>query len=240
MRPDATSKVLTREEINAMLTLDGKDLWDYDYQLPSTALVFIRPNDEVLMYMVPLKFGLWVKDRKTFQEMEDSKYFPFPLEYQEYETAYDIEVESVKKIHQNIHHYKQKMGDRLNVDFVIGSSDDACYQFLMEARAMYGKNKLSPEEVMAVVALTGEYIRLKINGKWVLREIYNGYNPSYMPLIMDDNRKLIGIYDSVLEVLTNAEIDRSYFDFYMLRTHPFNAHFDTAVQGGMPFKILDE
>lgn len=120
--------------------------------------------------------------------------------------------------------------DRLGVS-IIGDQDDWGDRNMVESLAVAAqklsvKQKLHPKDEMTVVMVVGELLRREIQGKWVLRKLYSGYNPVYEPYILDESGYIYPVYYRVSKFLENE--NRLFSTFFKYLSPELNSKFEDA------------
>jgi hypothetical protein len=180
-----------------MLKAYGKlDDLDFDYQLKTNnGLVYTISNGKVVFLPNHLRGpGLLFENRDCFDEMIASDRLPIDNPGN---SLYDTELERIRTINKQIDFYRGHLNTVLKFDFP-EISEDVAQAYLKKVIGRTIKKLTTNTDLVGLIAVFGEVMRRKIDGKWVIEKWYGSYNPYYMPRILNPQKKLIHIDSLVL------------------------------------------
>lgn len=191
-------EIKTTDDLIKYLNNNGrKDPYeDFDYQLQTNyAWIYELQNGKVVLIGNSfLNGGLIFRDKECFNKTVITDKFPIENPNK---NLYDTEIDRIKTIHKQIDFYKNHLNTVLKFDFQELSRDTAqAYAKKIVGRTI--KKLTSDIDLVALVAIFGEIMRLEINGKWVLEKWYGTFNPYFVPKILNKKNKIIPINNSVL------------------------------------------
>lgn len=191
-----------------ILQSQGKsEAFDFDYQL-TTNYGFVYTLMDGKVIFIPNHFkgeGLLYDDKKCFDQMIKADQFPIGNPGN---SLYDTELERIKTINKQIRFYQNHLNSVLKFNFA-ELSEAVAQAYLKKVIGRTIKKLTTNTDLVGLIAVFGEIIRNKINGKWVIEKWYGTYNPYFIPKILTPDKKLIHI-DSL--VLGNVKWKVSFVD----------------------------
>jgi hypothetical protein len=170
--------------------------FDFDFQLQTNyGFVFILKNGRVAF--IPNNFrddAILFNNRQSYQKTINSDFFP--IENPD-KSLYDVEIKRISTINKQIEFYQTHLNTVLKFDFKKLDIESAqVYMKKIIGRKI--KKMTTDTDLIALIAILGEILRQRINGKWLLEKWYGTYNPYYMPRILTPSKKIIHINDYIL------------------------------------------
>lgn len=182
--------------IHTLHTQGKSEAFDFDYQLKTNyGFVYTLIGGEVIF--IPNHFkgdGLLFDDKKCFDRMIEADRFPIDNPGN---GLYDMELERIKTINKQIGFYQNHLNSVLKFDFP-EISEDVAQAYLKKVIGRTIKKLTTNTDLVGLIAVFGEIMRKKIEGKWVIEKWYGTYNPYFMPRILTLDKKLIHIDSMVL------------------------------------------
>jgi hypothetical protein len=190
-------KIRDAEKLFEFLRYHGiEDTFGFDYQLRTNyGFVYTVPTGEVVFMPNLLRGeGLICKDKTCFDALVAADNFPIQNPGA---NLYDTEIAEIKTINHQIEHYRKHLNKILKFDFA-DVDKIAAQAYLKKVIGRTIKKLTTNTDLVALIAIIGEIIRVEIGGKWVIEKWYGVYNPNFRLRILTPDNILIFIDDKVL------------------------------------------
>ncbi|CAN5390314.1 hypothetical protein BH10BAC2_BH10BAC2_47750 [soil metagenome] len=191
-------QIRTSEELIDYLRINENiDVYDdFGYQLQTNyGFVYNLKSGQVVF--LPNNFrgdGILFLDEKCFKHFVAADKFPIDNPGN---NLYDTEIDRIKTINKQIDFYRIHLNTVLKFDFE-EISHDAAQAYIKKVVGRTIKKLTTNTDLVGLIAVFGELIRIEIGGKWVIEKWYGTYNPRYKPRILTKDKKLIFIDDTLI------------------------------------------
>ena len=175
---------------------------DKDFQLKTNnCWIHELSNGEIIVF--PAKYilrtvsepicGIIIRDKSEFEKILDRDLFP--LENYD-KNLYDLELNGIKNINNKIEYYFDYLCDLYNVSGKLNI--DTIERIFSQTIGRKIKGVIANKDRVALIAISGELIRQRINGKWLLEKRYGSFNPYYVPMLLTQFETIIPVGENVL------------------------------------------
>ena len=230
-------KIIFLKDVEEYLKEQGRTLFDIDSQIPTNkACIYVLNDKKIVVYLLGAKKGLLVSNQVCLDNL--IKNDDFPIYDEGNKLCYDYEVEKVKNIHNNINYYFNLLNNHFNSNFT-EINEQSLKSFFLSARNERLKKDLDNLSQNALIAVLGEFVRVKTNGKWVLLKRYSGYNPSYEPMIVTEKGHIRSLELYVSQFLERKSYKIDDFINGSLSVLTFT-NIDNAIARGMNYIKIQE
>jgi hypothetical protein len=185
------------DELADYLKQFGRDaVLDCDYQL-QTNLGFVHEleNGQVAFFDNHFnKKAILFSSKKYFDDI--IKADRFPIENPEND-MFDVDGDSMLTFHLQANHYRQHLNNILKFDFP-EITKDAAQTYLKKVIGRSIKRVTKPTDIIALISVIGELVKMETNGKWFLVKRYGTYNPFYEPNLVTADGNVLLVSDNVV------------------------------------------
>ena len=211
---------------------------DMSEQLYNGAEIYPMQDGRLIAFIRGKQYGLLIDSEECLQSMIKQRSFPInntltePIEY---------EVENILHINEKTAYYMALLNQNLGMgDININEKNIKAY--FAEARRLAREGTLKPAVEVGLMAVLGDYVKKRFQGKWVLRERYDDYNIVYEPYMLKNNGKMINIRSVVIKLLRDDDYEYAFnyvWNSYFLLKDDHFPEYDKAIKNGLPYFLIE-